>query len=115
MGDGKVDQVERLVKLVGFDPVKRPTPTDELMRKVLGEMQEERTKIAEGHVKEQLKLAVQAREDMHKLKKEFDGQHRKFEENLGKILNGLESSLRSSQAPAEPTSEAPATGEQTQS
>jgi len=109
MSDNKVDVVKRLVDMVGFDPAKRPTPTAKLMEKVLSELQQERLTVAEGHVKEQLKEAINLREQMHKVKSEFDKQYRKFEEQLGKLLNGLENSVRGQPTP-EPTAEAPAGG-----
>lgn len=106
------NSTQRLVNLLGFDPARRPSATQELLKEVLGDLNKERSEKAKELVKAQLAEAVQLREQMHRLESEFNKNRAKFDKQLGKILNSLESALRG-QPVAEETEQAPE-GEQKQ-
>lgn len=96
------NNTQRLIELFGFDPAKRENPTKDLLTEVLGDLKKERSEKAKVLAKTQLTEAVQLREQMYKLEKEFEGARAKFDKQLGKILNVLEASLNGRQPPAEP-------------
>lgn len=89
----KVSNAKRLADLCGFDPVKKPTASHELFAEVLGDIRKEREEKAKVAAREQLTKAIELSEKMDKVKREFEGQYAKFEKELGKMLNRLESSL----------------------
>ena len=103
----------RLTKLAGFDPAKKPKMTNALLKEVLDELQETREQQAKERARSLLQKAIELREGMVKAEKEFNSQKQKFDKELGKILNQLESDLnRSSQAPGgDPAPEAAAVTE----
>ena len=84
---------ERLESVLGFDPAKPQGVTGDLLKEVVGEIQKERLAKAKVAAKEQIVKAMELRERMYKSKKEFDNQFAKFEKELGKMMNKLESSL----------------------
>lgn len=84
---------ERLEKLCGFNPVKKPNATEELFQEVVSGLRKEREEKAKASAKEQLIKAIELQEKMYKVKKEFDNQTAKFEKELGKLLSRLESGL----------------------
>lgn len=88
------NNTQRLVNLMGFDPAKRQGATQDLLKEVLGDLTKERAEKAKELVKAQLAEAVQLREQMHRLDSEFNKNRAKFDKQLGKILNSLESALR---------------------
>ena len=108
MGE-KVDNTRRWVERLGFDPAKRPSASEAIFAEVLADLQKERDAKAREAVKVQLAEAIQLREQMHKLQSEFNKQSKKFDDQLGKLLNSLENSLRGA-PPSEPA-EAPAADE----
>jgi hypothetical protein len=103
------DNTERLEKLMGFDVVKRQGITKEIFKEVLGEVQEKRMEEAKTAAREQISKAIELREKMHKVKREFDGQMRKFDKDLGKLLNQLEAGLsgQPTEQPQEDSQEEP--------
>lgn len=96
---------ERLEKLVGFDPVKKLSATGELLKSVVSDIKKEREEKAKTAAREKLVLAFDLREKMHKAEREFESQKAKFEKELGKLLNSLESNLSGSPVPQEEDSE----------
>jgi len=84
---------ERLQELLGFDAAKKGTLTSELFGEVVKEIQEERQKEAKARAKEHLVKAMQLREQMEKARKDFEGQYKKFEKELGNILNQIQGIL----------------------
>ena len=112
MADNKPDNTVRLAELLKFDPSKRPSPTKALLEEVLSDLQKERDVKAKDAARVQLTEAIKLREEMHKVRSEFEKQYRKFDDQLGKILNALENSLRG-RPTQEETAEAPATGGET--
>ena len=91
---GSSSNAERLNRLVGFDPTKKMNATEELFAEVVDELRKEREVKAKEAAKEQLSKAVELREKMDKVRKEFEGQTAKFEKELGKLLSRLEAGLR---------------------
>jgi hypothetical protein len=87
-------QLERLTKLAGFDPAKRPKVTDEILKEVMGEIQEKREELARKRARDLMEQALKLHEEMEKEEKEFIRQKAKFNKELGKILNQLEGDLR---------------------
>jgi DNA replication protein DnaD len=84
---------ERLQEMLGFDPVGKAGLTQDLFSEVVKEIQEERTKEAKAKAKEYLIKAMQLREQMEKAKRDFDTQYKKFEKELGKVLNQIQGIL----------------------
>jgi len=95
------DNTERLEKLIGFDAAKRQGVTQELFQEVLGEVKKERFEKAKGAAREQLLKAIELREKMYNIEKEFSAQRKKFDKELGKLLGRLESSLGGQPEPQE--------------
>ena len=96
---------EKLQELLNFDPAKRPTLTQELFAEVVKEITDERVKTAKIKAKEELVKASQLREQMVKVKKEFENQYNKMEKDLGKMLNQIQGIL-SGKPPEEEKEEA---------
>lgn len=99
------NSTQRLVNLLGFDPARRPGPTADLLKDVLGEITKERAEKAKEQIKVQLVEAVQLREQMHRLENDFTKNKQKFEKQLGKILNFLEAAANGRPAPVEEPTE----------
>jgi len=85
----KPSNSEKLVQLVGFDPTRKPTLKDSILKDVIGELDKERQDEARAKAREILRKAVELHQQVHKLKQEFEKQTRKFDEELGKLLNQL--------------------------
>jgi hypothetical protein len=103
------NSTERLKTLVGFDPAQRPKVTDDIFKEVMQDINEERAAIAKDKARTLLTQAFELREQMVKARSDFERQEKKFEKELGKILNRLESELRGS-PPAEEAEETDAEG-----
>lgn len=102
----KPSNSERLEKLCGFDPTKKLNATGSLLAEVAKELCEEREAKAKDSAREQLRKAVELREKMYNVRREFEGQTAKFEKELGNLLSRLEAGLRGGQpAKDEPASE----------
>jgi len=100
--------VDRLVDLVGLDPAKKPTPTQELFQQVAEEYRQGRLEVAKEAAASLFKRAIECREKMYKLRRESDAQFAKFEKELGKIMNQIESGLQQVATPPEPVETPPA-------
>ena len=87
------DNAGRLEDLIGFDASKPSNLTNDLFQEVLSDIKKERFDTAKKAAREQLVKAVELREKMVKIEREFNGQKAKFEKELGKLLSRLESSL----------------------
>ena len=85
---------ERLEKLCGFDPTKKLNATGKLLEEVAKELREEREAKAKESARDQLRKAVELREKMHNVRREFEGQTAKFDKELGQLLSRLEVGLR---------------------
>ena len=84
---------DKLQELLGFDAAKKGTLTSELFGEVVKEIQEERAKKAKEQAKEHLVKAMALREQMEKARKDFEGQAKKFDKELGKVLNQIQGIL----------------------
>ena len=92
----KPNASDRLVDLLGFDPAKKPTigdKTSKLFQDTLKELTEEREKKAKEEAKTLMQKAMQLQEERAKARKQFQGADQKFEKELGKILNQINSML----------------------
>jgi len=94
MSDDKVDNVERLVKRMGFDPASRPSASEDLLKEVLAELNKERQEKAKVALKATMEEAVKLREEMKKVDNQYNQTRANFNKQLGKLLNSLENSLR---------------------
>lgn len=88
------NSTERLTNLVGFDPAQHPKVTDEIFKEVMQDINEARAEKAKEKARGLLEQAFELRGQMAKARSEFERQEKKFEKELGKILNRLESELR---------------------
>lgn len=91
----KEDPGKRLEALAGFDAAKGISLSEDLFKEVLQEATAERREDAKKRAHKLLKQALEIREAMVKAERAFKGQQQKFNSELGKLLNGLESQLNS--------------------
>lgn len=101
-----VDNVAKLKELVGFDPVRRQSPTEELMAEIKKELMDERLQKAKAQARETLTKAFALAEQMDVLEKTFLKQKKAFNKELGKLTNSLNASLRGRPAQEEGEEEA---------
>ena len=99
----KPSNAERLTDLLKFDPIKRHPITQEVFADVLKEITEERLKTVRVQAKETLQKAMELRQQMNKAEKDFKGQQQKFEKELGKLLNQVQSMLSGKEPEPEQT------------
>jgi hypothetical protein len=83
----------RLQKLLGFDPDKRGSITQDVLSETIKEINEARVAEAKVRAKEMLTKALSLREQKVKLDKEYKKNSEKFDKELGKILKTIENSL----------------------
>lgn len=88
-----MQNTERLNKLLGFDPTKRQSVTQELFKEVMDQVNADRMEKAREQAREQITKAIELRQQAAQLEKEFTGKMQKFDKELGKILSSLERSL----------------------
>jgi len=100
---------DKLVAYAGFDPVKKPSLTDDILKEALREIQEAKKKEALEKARELVKKAVELREQVLKAEQEFNKQRKKFEDELGKIIGQLRLGVdQATQAVQEQPAEQPA-------
>jgi len=88
----KPSNTDKLLDLLGGkdkDPAKRPTLTDEILKKALDELEEKRTEQALEKARELIGKAVELRQQAYKAEQEFNRNKAKFDKELGKLLNQL--------------------------
>jgi len=85
--------IDKLSNMLGFDPAKKVSITKDAFADVVKEIQEERMTEVKLRAKEQLVKAMQLREQMHKVDRDYQNQKKKFEKDLGKILNQITGAL----------------------
>lgn len=92
---------ERLDNLLDFDVTKKPSLTQELFGEIVKDLKDVRYETAKAAAREQITKAIELREKMYRVEKEFEAQKNKFNKELGKLLNSIESRLegRESSAP----------------
>lgn len=84
---------ERLTTLLTFDPSKKHQITADLFAEVVKEIKEERGKEAKAKAKEHLVKAMALKEQMDKARRDFSAADKKFEKELGKMLNQIHGML----------------------
>ena len=97
---------ERLSSMVGFDPAKHPQVTDDVFKKVMKDIKEERAEKAAEKAKGLLEQAFALSGQMAKAASDFKRQEKKFDKELGKLINRLESELKGGPPPVEEEAEA---------
>lgn len=93
------DNVGKLNELLGFNPAKRHPlgpKTGVLFQDTLKEIREEREKTAKAQAKDLLLKAMNIQEEWSKAEKQFNNQKAKFDKELGKLLNQINSMLNGS-------------------
>lgn len=93
------DPTEKLAELLGFDPTKKQSLPGDVLKDLLGEIQDERIKEVKTKAKEHLIKAITLREQMEKARRDFDGQYRKFSKELGGILSQLDGLVKGQNSP----------------
>lgn len=81
---------DRLSNLLGFDPAKNVSPGNEVLQEALKEINEERAKASKVAAKELLLKAIDVRTQWAGKKREFEALDKKFEKELGKLMNKLD-------------------------
>lgn len=84
------DNVERLVDVLGFDPAKGGGADNAIIQEALQEIKDEQAKAKKAKAKEQLLKAAELRKKMVEAERQFEGQKKKFDKELGKVLNQIE-------------------------
>lgn len=82
--------IERLEKIVGFDPARGNSPGADVLAEALKEVKEERQKVSKEVAKQLLIKLIDLRSQMAAKKRDFDSQYKKSEKEMGKMLNKLE-------------------------
>ncbi len=92
--NGKQSNGDRLVSMLdGMNPAKQGSITKELFADVIKEIKEEKGKEAKAKAKEHLLKSIELVQKMEKLRKEFDGQYRKMDKELGKLMGQINGML----------------------
>jgi hypothetical protein len=99
----KASNPERLEKLVGYDPRKKLSASEELFKEVVADIRKEEEEKAKKEAREQLTKAIELSRKMAGLRKEFEAQEAKFNKELGKLLNRIENNLGGPVTEAEET------------
>ena len=102
----KPSNTEKLLEFAGFDPAKKPSLTDDILKEALKEIQENRKKEALDKARELVKKAFELREQAYRAEQEFGKQRKKFDDELGKLLNQLRVGVEQA---TQPQQEQPAT------
>jgi hypothetical protein len=85
--------VQKLSKMLGFNPDKKSNITQDALTEAVKEINEERIKEVKVKAKDLLIKAMQLREQKVKLDRDYAGQSKKFDKELGKILKQIEGAL----------------------
>ncbi len=96
----KQSNTEKLLELAGFDPAKKPGLTEEILGEALKEVQELRKQEALNRARDLIKKAVELRQQAYRAEQDFNKQKKKFDEELGKLLNQLRVSVEQETQPA---------------
>ena len=93
MADATSKHVEKLTELLGFDPVKRSTLTQDLFKEVVSDISKDRIDKAKAQAKDLLTKALQLRDQKDKCEKDFAKEMKKFDKELGKVMNQIQGLL----------------------
>lgn len=80
---------EKLLGQLGFDPAKKPTLTDDILKEALKELEDTRKKETLEKARELIRKAVELRQQAFRAEQDFNKQKKKFDDELGKLLNQL--------------------------
>lgn len=89
MADGKKSPSERLEKMLGFDPSKQSAGSD-VLTKAVEAITKERAEEALGKATDLLKQAIDLRKKRDQAERDFTAATKKFDKELGKLLNRIE-------------------------
>lgn len=95
------NNADRLEALLGFDAAKPARLSSDLFKEVVDELQQAKREKARDAAREQLKTAMELREKMVKVRREFEAQEKKFDKELGSLISRIESGLSGRPAPTE--------------
>lgn len=90
MSGNVASNVERLARLIGFDPAKQNVDGG-VLADAIKEINEERGEKLKEEAKKLLIEAIGLRQEIKKAENAFAGEIGKFNKGLGKILNRIES------------------------
>lgn len=93
-GGNKPSAAEKLTELLGFDPNKRPSlgqKGGKLFTEALADIVKERDEKAKAAATELFRKAIQLSDERNKARKAFQQADQKFEKELGKVLNQIQS------------------------
>lgn len=85
----KKSHADDLAAMLGFDPSKSTSLTGDLFKEVVKEIQDEKLKEAKVKAKEHLLKAMTLRQQMVKVRKDFDKQWNQHEKELGNIMKQI--------------------------
>jgi hypothetical protein len=80
---------EKLLGQLGFDPAKKPTLTDDILKEALKELEDTRKKETLEKARDLIRKAVELRQQAFRAEQDFNKQKKKFDDELGKLLNQL--------------------------
>lgn len=86
-GEGK--NIERLTRILGYDPVKQHGGPN-VFGEALKELQEESDKQVKEQAKGLLAAAIDLRKKMNERQRTVQSEVKKFDKELGKVLNKIE-------------------------
>lgn len=92
MAENDQSPAAKLTTLLGFNAARKSLPvTQEIFKEVLSEVTDERRKAAKGQVKELLTKAMDLHSQAAVAEKKFNQEKAKFEKELGKLINQIQS------------------------
>lgn len=96
------DNIERLTKMLGFDPAKNQTGNQgDVLKAAIEEITEERAEKLQADAKTLLIQAIELRQQIKQAEAQFNGQIKKFNKTLGKLLNRIEAMAAGKEPPTE--------------
>lgn len=101
--------IDRLCKVLQYDPAKQSGSNSSVFNKALQAVQERRDKEIQAKAEELLQQAIDLRCKMDESERQFNANKKKFEKELGKLVNRIEAYSRgesSSAVDAKETEEA---------
>jgi len=99
------NNTEKLLQITGFDPAKKPSITNNILKKAMAELEAARENEALDRARDILKKAVELRQQAFKAEQDFNRNKKKFEDELGKLISQLHAALEPGQEVAPETEE----------
>lgn len=96
------NNTDKLAALLQFDPAK-PVGTKTAFDEALAEVQKEEAEVAKAKAKDLLKNALDLQRKKQAAKKQFLAEDKKFDKQLGKLLNNLSAMANGTEIPTEET------------